>query len=73
MSFEIYNYLFIAIGLFTIWGAVAKPNFYWNSRRAVRLRKFIGEGGAMIFYLVLGLALILVGVLSLTDVITLIQ
>lgn len=72
MSFEIYGYLFIAVGLFTIWGALAKPAFFWSSRKAERTRKLLGDGGSMLLYILLGGGLSLVGVLVLVGVIKLV-
>lgn len=72
MSFRIYGYLFIAVGLFTIWGALAKPAFFWSSRKAERTRKLLGEGGTMLLYLILGGALSLVGILSVLGIINLV-
>lgn len=69
MSFEVYGYLFIAVGLFTLWGALAKPAFFWSSRRAERTRKLLGENGTMLLYLILGSAFVVVGILSATGVI----
>ena len=69
MSFEVYGYLFIAVGLFTLWGALAKPAFFWSSRNAERTRKLLGEGGTMLLYLILGAALVVVGILSAVGVI----
>lgn len=71
MSFVVYGYLFIAVGLFTLWGALAKPAFFWSSRKAERTRKFLGEGGTMLLYLILGAAFVVVGILTVTGVINL--
>ncbi len=71
MSFEVYGYLFIAVGLFILWGVLAKPTFFWSSRIAERTRKLLGEAGTMILYLILGAALVVVGIFSVVGVINL--
>ena len=64
MSFQIYSYVFILVGIFTIWGTLAKPAFFWESRKAERTRRLIGDGPTMILYLVIGGACVLAGALT---------
>lgn len=55
-------YLFIAIGVFAILGAVLQWPFFMESRKAKRLTGVIGVTGARIFYAVLGVVIVTVGV-----------
>lgn len=71
MSFQIYSYVFILLGLFTIWGTLAKPAFFWESRKAERTRRLIGDGPTMILYLAIGGICTLVGALAVMGVISL--
>lgn len=54
--------ILILIGVFTLVCSIAKPNFYWNSRKANRMRKFVGDGMTTIIYLVLSILSIVVGI-----------
>ncbi len=56
--------LAFVIGLFAIWGTIAKPNFFWESRKAQRARSFLGDRGTQILYIGLGLVLIIVGIVT---------
>lgn len=73
MSFQVYGYLFIVVGLFILWGVLAKPAFFWSSRKAERTRKLLGEGGTMVLYLILGTALAVVGILIAAGIINLVN
>ncbi|QZY55745.1 hypothetical protein [Crassaminicella profunda] len=46
--------IILLVGIFTIICTLTKPAFYWESRKARGLRRFIGDGGATIVYLLLG-------------------
>ncbi|MCT4604731.1 MAG: hypothetical protein N4A64_01295 [Marinisporobacter sp.] len=50
--------IILLVGIFTIICTLTKPAFYWESRKARRLRRFIGDGGATIVYLIIGIFLI---------------
>lgn len=52
----------ILVGLLTLILTIIKPNFYWNSRKAVRARRIFGDTVASIIYLVLGVIIIVIGV-----------
>lgn len=54
--------LFILMGIFTVFCTITKPNFYWNSRKALRFRKLIGDFGATVFYCVVGSGLVVFGI-----------
>ncbi|MBT3289253.1 MAG: hypothetical protein HN904_25345 [Victivallales bacterium] len=51
-------------GAFTTAGAVFDWDWFMNSRRAQFLASFFGRKGTRIFYLVLGLFLLVVGLLG---------
>jgi len=46
--------IFILIGLFSIICTIKKPNFFWESRKALRMRKLLGDKITSIFYIVVG-------------------
>ncbi|QOR33819.1 tetratricopeptide repeat protein [Clostridium sp. 'deep sea'] len=48
----------VLVGLFCWFAALTKVSFFWESRKAKNLRKIIGDAGARILYLVLGLVII---------------
>lgn len=60
---------FMAVGAFSILGAIFQWNFFFNSRKAKRLTGIIGIKGARIFYIVIGLGLFLLGFLDMIHVI----
>lgn len=61
------DWLYLAIGAFTFFG-VAIFNIGMETRRAQRLVNFMGYGGAKVFYGILGLALMILGLLGLIEV-----
>ena len=46
--------IFILIGLFSIICTIKKPNFFWESRKALRMRKLLGDKITSVFYIVVG-------------------
>lgn len=52
------QYILIAMGLFSLGGAIANWGWFFNSRRGRFFVGIFGETGARIFYGVLGLILI---------------
>lgn len=56
--------ILIIAGLFTLILTILKPGFFWNHRKAIALRKRIGDGATSIIYLVIGGFCLIVGVLS---------
>lgn len=65
----VFGSLFMAIGLFSIIGALANWDYLIHHIKTKLLLKLIGRTGARIFYVVLGLALFLIGLLSITEII----
>lgn len=57
-------------GLFAIICTLKKPAFYWESRRAKRLRRFIGDTAATFFYIGIGIILVVISILRLLGIIT---
>lgn len=64
------GFILLGAGLFSIVATILKPNFYWNNRKALMLRKVFGDMGTSIFYFALGGFLTVVGILELFNVIT---
>ncbi len=50
----VYGLILIAIGIFTILGAVLQWSFFIEHRKAQFFKKIFGETGMRIFYVVLG-------------------
>ncbi len=62
---------FVAIGTFTILGAILNWEWFMNSRKAAFMVKILTRNGARIFYGVVGLALVVLGTLGTTGAIDL--
>lgn len=62
--------IFVAIGAFSITGAVCDWNWFMNARKARFMVKILTRNGARIFYGLLGLALVVLGVLMTFGVIS---
>lgn len=58
---QLYPWIFIGFGLFTLAGAIGNWEWFMNSRKARRLSRLITRNGARIFYSVLGIALMVLG------------
>ena len=55
--------IFVAAGLFSICGAAFDWDFFINSRKARFFVTMFGRTGARIFYVIFGLAIVVVGTL----------
>ena len=53
---------FIAVGIFSLAGAVFDWDFFFNARKSRRIVNIIGRKGARIFYGILGVFIIAMGV-----------
>ncbi len=63
------GYISIALGIYVLVCTLAKPKFFWESKKATRLRKSIGDSkAAIVYYIIAGIALI-VGVMSMLGII----
>lgn len=58
-------FLFIALGLFSLLAAIFNFDWYFKTSGAMTFVKWLGHGGARIFYAVLGLGLIACGLAGL--------
>lgn len=56
--------VFIIMGLFCIICAVMDFNWFMNSRKAQRMSKMLGRNGARVFYVIIGIILIILGFIS---------
>ncbi|MBU5426613.1 hypothetical protein KQI41_09370 [Tissierella pigra] len=63
--------VFIIVGIFAVICTIFKPSFYWKSRKAIRLRRLIGDKATTILYIFIGILIIFLGVANLTGMITL--
>lgn len=64
-----YGLFLIAVGLFALICTFLKPDFYWNSRKATRMRRLIGDFGASLLYYLIGGVVTVIGTLILLGVI----
>lgn len=58
------NLFIIGIGLFTIICTYFKPNFYWESRKAVRMRNLLGDTYTSLLYYGIGAVVIGIGIME---------
>ena len=58
-----YGVIFILIGLFSMICAIGDFDFFMNHRKAKLFVKLLGRKGTRIFYSILGLGFIVLGVL----------
>lgn len=64
MGDTFYLILFFGAGMFCILASVLNWNFFFTNSRARPFVKFLGRGGARIFYTLLGVFLIVAGFMS---------
>ncbi len=60
----IFSGIFLLTGLFSLIASILNWDFFFNARRSKWLVNIIGRNGARIFYGILGIVLIIVGLLS---------
>lgn len=63
------EYISIALGAYVLICTLIKPKFFWESKKATRLRKSIGDSKAAIVYFVIAAVALFVGVLSMMGII----
>lgn len=56
--------LLVAVGLFSVLAGVFNWDFFFNSRKARLWIRLFGRGGARIFYILLGVVIIVLGIFS---------
>lgn len=61
-------YLAIAVGLYLIFGALVKPNFFWNSKKAMRLRNSFGDSMAVKIYMGISILAFLIALLDILNI-----
>ena len=59
------GFLVIAAGIFSLCGAILNWDWYMNHRKARFLVRLLGRDGARIFYGIIGLGLVILGILLL--------
>jgi len=63
------GFLSVALGVYILLCILVKPKFFWESKKATRLRKSIGDSkAALVYYVIAGIALS-VGFLSLLKIV----
>ena len=50
------------IGIILIVGSYAKPHYFWCSNQVTRVRTWLGDRGASIFYYSIGAAILAIGI-----------
>jgi hypothetical protein len=68
---ELFSGFIILAGLFSLAGAVYNWDWFMNARKARFIVSILGRSGARCLYGLLGVAFIMLGILSLTGVIDL--
>ncbi len=66
-----FGLLFVAIGAFSMLGAIFDWDFFMNARKARLMVAILTRNGARIFYALLGLALLVFGVMGTLGIIEL--
>lgn len=56
--------IFVAIGAFSMAGAICNWDWYMNARKARFMVKILTRNGARIFYGILGFSLVVIGVFA---------
>ncbi|WP_442863865.1 Imm17 family immunity protein [Anaeromicrobium sp.] len=59
------SFLFLIVGLYFLFGAIKKPNWFWNNRKNTRFRNFFGDRHAYAFYIIAGIICIGLGLFRL--------
>lgn len=70
MECEVFmGYLSIALGVYFLFCILFKPKFFWESKKAIRLRNSIGDSkAALVYYIIVAVALG-IGVLSMFGIV----
>lgn len=55
--------ILVFIGVYFIYGVIKKPNFFWESKGAIRIRDIFGYKGATYLYILIGCFCIMLGIL----------
>lgn len=63
--------IFMAFGLGAIGLTYFKPSFYWNARKATRLRNLIGDKATALVYYAIGAIVTVLGLLGQLNIISL--
>lgn len=58
-----YGLIFVAVGAFSAAGGICDWDWFMNNRKAQAFVKLLSRKGARIFYVLLGLALVALGIL----------
>lgn len=57
---------FIILGIFILVATILKLPFYWNSRKALRARRLLGDTITYFLYLGIGIMIEVIGILYVT-------
>ena len=63
------GFIFIAVGAFSMLGAICNWDWFMNARKARLTVKILTRSGARVFYGILGLGIAVLGVLATTGII----
>jgi hypothetical protein len=63
-------WIFVAVGLFSLAGAIGDWEWFFGHRKAAFFVRLLGRTGGRIVYLVLGATLVTIGVLLIAGVLT---
>ena len=62
MRFDLLSIVLTLYGLFTLYGVILRPNFYWERGRIRRTRELIGDNKTRALYLITGVVMFGVGI-----------
>jgi uncharacterized membrane protein YidH (DUF202 family) len=57
--------LFIVIGILILVLTILRIPFFWNARKALRMRRLLGDSLTMILYIGIGIMMGVIGILEL--------
>ncbi len=59
----------VLVGVFALYGTFFKPSFYWENRKARRLRNLIGDKATSVVYYIIGMVAVVIGLLGMLNII----
>ena len=68
---DFFAWLFVAVGGFAVAGGALDLDFFMESRKARLFVRLLGRNGARVFYVLLGAALVTLGICALLGVVKL--
>jgi uncharacterized membrane protein YedE/YeeE len=54
--------IMIGAGVIILILSIVRPAFFWNTRKALRMRRLIGDSAAMLLYIAISIFIIYIGI-----------